>query len=136
MNSYKTKATTLKGTSYEELVKVSRKKYGEVKSQSRRSPYVKSKYFNGSKVFLNLFWDHIVQKRRGERVKRLVFYGCALELIKETRIPPEVAVKEKLVKVLYYRFNGISRDGLEFIVQVKENKSTGRKDFMSVFPKK
>jgi hypothetical protein len=136
MGQYKTKAKTIKGTSYQEIVKSARRAYGDVRAKSRRSPYVRSKYFGGNKVFLNLFWEHISQKRRGERIKRLAFYECALELIAETRLAPVTAIKNRDTTISYHRFDGITREGLEFIVQLKESKKTGRIDFMSVFPKK
>lgn len=35
-----------------------------------------------------------------------------------------------------HRFYGITKDGHEFCVQIKQNKRTGRKDFISVFDRK
>jgi hypothetical protein len=136
MDVYKTKASTIKGTSYEEVVKTARKAYGEVKAQRKRSPYVRMKYFKGEKVFVNLFWEHNVQMHKRDRLKRLPFYAASLELISETRHAPQVTLKKSESNLVYYRFNGITQNGRLFTVQIKENIKTGRKDFMSVFPKK
>ena len=37
---------------------------------------------------------------------------------------------------MLHRFYGVTKDGVYFCVQVKEDKRTGRKDFMSVFDRK
>ena len=40
------------------------------------------------------------------------------------------------MRMLLYRFYGVTKDGNYFCVQVKEDKRTKRKDFMSVFDRK
>jgi hypothetical protein len=77
-----------------------------------------------------------MQKRQLERARRLKYYSCAIELISETRSAPETTIKNHIKHINYHRFEGVSRNGVIFFVQVKENTKTGRKDFMSVFPKK
>lgn len=39
-------------------------------------------------------------------------------------------------QIILHRFAGETKSGIKFYVQVKQNKRTGRKDFMSVFPVK
>lgn len=42
----------------------------------------------------------------------------------------------KNLDIMLHRFYGKTKDGYEFCVQVKEDKRSGRKDFMSVFDRK
>jgi len=39
-------------------------------------------------------------------------------------------------RMALHRFYGVSKDGLDFCVQVRHAQESGRKDFMSVFPRK
>lgn len=77
-----------------------------------------------------------MQKHRKEQVKRLKLYAVAIDLLRNSRFEPETLVKKDDLGVLLHRFYGVSKDGVEFCVQVKQDKKTGRKDFMSVFDRK
>lgn len=61
-------------------------------------------------------------------------YACALEVIRNSRHDPDAVIESTGKDVILYRFYGRSREGLYFCVQIKHNRRTGRKDFMSVFP--
>ena len=130
---YQSRCSLLPGSSYAEILDAARKAYKNATNKSRRTPYINSKYkkFKTDKVFLDAFWVHIFQKGRRERSKRLRLYECALDLLRNTQMMPEVIDKynDKL-----YRFFGVARTGEKFCVQVKEEVETGRKHFMSVFP--
>ena len=65
--------------------------------------------------------------------ERLRFYKAALDLIRNSRITPETIVKEDDQHVLLHRFYGITKDGTYFCVQIKEDKRSDRRDFMSTF---
>ena len=129
---YKCKRAVIKGENYAEIVKKARRIYHELTRQTKRDPFIRSSYFDKEKVFLNPFWSHINIKRQKDRKRRLVFYGCAIELIIENRTLPDIPFKSKTEQL--FRFKGVSADGQEFTVQIREELRTGKKYFTSVFP--
>jgi hypothetical protein len=77
-----------------------------------------------------------MQKDFKNRTKRLKLYASALDLLANTQQEPETIFQKNDLSVLLHRFYGVTADGVEFCVQVKQDKRTGRKDFMSVFDRK
>ena len=77
-----------------------------------------------------------MQKDRKVRTKRLKLYLTAVDLLRNTRHEPETIFDKSNLSILLHRFYGITKDGVEFCVQVKQDKRSGRKDFMSVFDRK
>lgn len=137
MQVYKSKYGKLPGTSYAELIRFARQEYHAIQKQTpRRVPYVRSRYFTKDKVFLNTFWEHLKQKRLIEQTNRLKYYKCALDLLRNTSYTPESVFEKNNKGVLLHRFTGQTAEGAYFYVQVKDNRRTGRKEFMSVFPAK
>jgi hypothetical protein len=134
--AYTSKKPLLPGTSYDEVLSHARKEYKKIENLTKRQPYVRSKYFNKDKVFLSTFWSHLMQKNRKVRTKRLELFDAAIDLLRNTRDEPETIFKRDDLSVMLHRFYGITRDGIEFCVQVKQEKRSGRKDFMSVFDRK
>ncbi len=134
---YKTSVTRNPGTSYGELMKSARKTFHRIQKMTpRRQAYIRSAYFKKNKVFVTLFWHHLAQKHPAEQAKRLKFYDAAIELIRHTSQTPETIFDKGNLEILLHRFQGETKEGFKFSVQIKEQKRTGRKDFMSVFPKK
>jgi len=82
------------------------------------------------------FWGHLMQKNRKDRFTRLKFYKAAIDLLRNTRFEPETIFDKKDLSCLLHRFYGVTKDGKAFCVQVKQNKRSGRKDFISVFDRK
>jgi hypothetical protein len=136
MKNFNSKENIIPGSSYDEVLKFARKEYQKVQNLTKRQPYVRSTYFNKDKIFISVFWNHLVQKNRKVRTKRLKLYKAAIDLLRNTRHDPETIFKKGDLSTLYHRFYGLTKDGAEFCVQVKEDKRTGRKDFMSVFDRK
>lgn len=136
MNTYKSKASLLHGSSYDEILKDARKEHKKIEKLTKRQPYVRSTYFNKDKIFISIFWTHLMQKHRKEQMKRLMLYNAAIDLMRNTRLDPETISKKDSPGVLLHRFYGITKEGVEFCVQVKQDKRTNRKDFMSVFDRK
>ncbi|MBP6962265.1 hypothetical protein KBB49_01880 [Candidatus Saccharibacteria bacterium] len=130
------KTNPYSGSDYSELYPQARKLYNQIKGQTKRQPYVRSKYFDGQKVFIELFWIHLNQKTPKERRKRIKFYSCGIELLRETRQQP--TTKKSLTKKgeLLHRFAGVTPLGDLFYIQVKENTKTKRRDLMSIFSTK
>ena len=135
MNVFKSKYGKLPGSAYDEVAPVARREFNHVKKLTKRQPYVRSAYFTKDKVFLALFWEHLAQKHRGERTKRLKLYLCALDLLRHSTHAPQTIFGAENLNIMLHRFAGETKDGDLFYVQVKEDKRTGRKDVMSVFLK-
>lgn len=133
MRVYKSRYGLLAGTTYEEVVHIARKEFQAVKRQTKRQPYVRSTYFNRDKVFLSVFWEHLAQKHRKDRMKRLKFYKAAIDLLRNTQETPDTIFSNQDKNTMLHRFYGTTSDGEAFCVQVKEDKRSDRKDFMSVF---
>lgn len=133
---YISKKPVLTGTSYEEVLAIARKEYKKIENLTKRQPYIRSQYFSRDKIFLSIFWTHLMQKDRKVRVKRLELFNAAIDLMRNTREAPETIFKKDDLSVMLHRFYGVTRDGVEFCVQVKQDKRSGRKDFMSVFDRK
>jgi hypothetical protein len=136
MKVYKSRYGLLPGSKYEEVVHSARREFIVIRKLTKRQPYVKSKYFKTSKIFVTIFWDHLDQKHRNERTKRLKFYKAAIDLLRNTTNTPEVIPRRTDPNILLYRFYGVTKEGVHFCVQIKEDMTSGRKDFMSVFDKK
>lgn len=134
MKIYKSKYSQLTGTSYDEVVKKAHKEHNEIRRRTKRQPYVRSKYYKKDKIFVKLFWDHLDQKNRHDRQRRLKFYPCAIDLIRNTMFDPVAKPNPNKQGEIVHRFAGESLDGELFFVQIKENIRSGRKDFISVFP--
>ncbi|MFA5855362.1 MAG: hypothetical protein WC846_03740 [Candidatus Gracilibacteria bacterium] len=67
-------------------------------------------------------------------MRRLKFYPAALELISDTKFAPSSKENPNKSDEILHRFAGISKENFVFYVQIKEDKRSGRKDFISVFP--
>jgi len=133
MKSFQSKVKVIPGTSYQEVVKIVRQEHKKIEKQTKRIPYVRSTYFNKDKVFISLFMAHITQKNLKERTKRLKLYNAGIDLLRNSRCEPETLFDNDDRSMMLHRFYGITKDGIEFCVQVKHNKRSNRKDFMSVF---
>lgn len=132
---FRSKYGKLSGGSYDEVAPKARKEFNTVKKLTKRQPYVRSAYFKKDKVFISLFWEHLAQKHRADKMHRLRLYLCALDLLRHNTLSPTTIFSKDNLNILLHRFEGETKDGDEFYVQVKEDKRSGRKDFMSVFPK-
>jgi hypothetical protein len=135
MQAYKTKSAVLSGTDFSEVRKKAFSIYLEIKSKSKRRPYLRSAYFKKDKVFLPLFWQHIWDKIKWQdRMRRLKFYSAGLELIRDSKFAPKSKENPNKSDEILHRFAGITKENFVFYVQIKEDKKSGRKDFISVFP--
>ena len=129
---YQSKYTRLSGSNYKDVLGEARSIYAFYSKRTKRIPYLRSKYYGGDKIFINVFWTHIMQKRINERTRRLKFYNCALDLIRNGRIHPIVKPNPNNKNEILYRFYGKSFDGCIFFIQIKENIKTGNKYLMSI----
>jgi len=134
MKVYSSKYSQIPGSSYEEVMPVARKEFNKIRNRTKRRPYVRSKYFKGDKIFLLTFWDHLAKKHRNDKMYRLKLYNCAIDLLRNSTFTPDTKFRKDDLNIMLHRFEGKSNDKINFYVQVKQDKRTGRKDFMSVFP--
>lgn len=135
MQVYKSRYSKLPGTTYTEIVKLARRHYHKIQKQTpRRQTYVRSKYFTKDKIFINEFWKHLEQKDWGDRARRIKLFPCGIDLIRNTTFSPVVVVEAQRPRELLYRFTGMTNEGEMFLVQIKENQRSNRKDLMSIFP--
>jgi hypothetical protein len=134
MKPYQSKFKKLSGTDYKEIHHQAFDIYKQIKSKSKRKPYVRSVYFNKEKVFLDYFWQHLWQKNWRDRNRRLKYYPCAIDLIKNSKLEPISKQNPNKPTEMLHRFAGLTKDKELFFVQIKEDKKTSQKHFMSVFP--
>ena len=137
MQLYASPYRPLPGSSVNELMKLARHEFHIIQKRTpRRQAHIRSHYFTRDKVFINQFWEHINQKSRRDRIRRLCLYTCAIDLIRNTTLTPETVQNPNNPNESLHRFAGKTTNGTVFYVQIKENKKNNRKDFMSVFPAK
>jgi len=134
MKVFKTKSVALAGTNYKEISKKAFALYNGIRRKTKRRPYVRSAYFKKDKIFLPLFWNHLREKSFRDRTRRLKFFHCAIELIEYSRHAPETIQTIERPFELLHRFAGETKEGKLFLVQIKQEKSTGEKWLTSVFP--
>ncbi len=133
---YRSNKECLSGTSYSEVRKAADGFYKSYTSRTKRQPYIRSAYFSKNKVFLAYFWQHLYQKNWHDRARRLKFFAASLDLIKNSKLVPKTTQNPNKKNELLHRFEGRTKDGQMFTVQIKEDKKNDKKFFMSVFPKK
>ncbi len=135
MQAYKTKSGKLPGTNYREVRRKAFAIYQEIKRKSKRKPYIRSAYFKKDKIFLDLFWSHLFEKRNfADLMRRIKLYPCAIELIQKSKFEPTSKENPNKKSEILHRFTGQISDGTVFRVQIKEQKPTGKKWLISIFP--
>mgnify|MGYP001583040303 CR=1 FL=1 len=133
---YRTKIGKIRRLDYRRIYGMCQRIYKNIRSKSKRRPYVRSRFFDNEKIFLELFWVHLYDKNKKERISRLQYFLIALDLLKNSRCKPTSKENVNNKSELLHRFYGVTSQGEEFFVQIKENKHSGQKYFMSVFPVK
>ncbi|HUD07273.1 MAG TPA: hypothetical protein VMR34_05280 [Candidatus Saccharimonadales bacterium] len=135
MKTYRSKYGQLPGTSHANVIRAARYEYHKIQKRTpRRQAYVRSKYFKNDKIFVNQFWEHLKQKHAGDQLRRAKLFVCAIDLIRHNTLDPDTIYTYTNMNVSLHRFYGQTKDGFMFCVQIRENKQSGRKDFMSAFP--
>lgn len=135
MKVYKTKISKLSGSDYKEVNKNAFGLYNEIRKKTKRRPYVRSAYFNKSKIFIELFWLRIWQNQNfRDKIRRIKYFPCAIELIRKSKLDPSSKQNPNKPTEILHRFAGTTKENDLFYVQIKEDKKTGEKWLMSVFP--
>lgn len=135
MKVYKTRISKLSGSDYKEVNKKAFGLYAEIRKKTKRRPYVRSAYFNKSKIFIELFWLRIWQNQNfRDKIRRIKYFPCAIELIRKSKLDPSSKQNPNKPTEILHRFAGTTKENDLFYVQIKEDKKTGEKWLMSVFP--
>jgi len=134
MQIFRSKFRETQGLDYKVIYKTAYASYKLLVTNPRRSPYVRSCYFGKEKIFLEVFWIHLSQKSWRDRKRRLKYFSCAIDLIKNSLSDPVSVIEVKDKKSILYRFSGFSNSGKLFCVQIKHDKKSDRKWLISVFP--
>lgn len=136
MNVYKTKTGKNYGADLGTVYRSAWRTFHQIEKSTRRKPYIRSKYFKKDKVFLDFFWSHMKQKSPKERYERLQFLAPAIDVIRNSLCLPTIKINPNKKTEILYRFTGLTKSKELFIVQIKENKISKKKYFMSCFPVK
>ena len=134
MKVYKTKLRAFAGTNYKEVSRKATNVYDNLKKKTKRRPYVRSAYFNKEKIFLGVFWSHLRSRNYWDQMRRMKYFACGIEAIMKTRHDPTTKENPNQSDELLHRFAGITPDGEQFYLQIKENKRNGQKMLISIFP--
>ncbi|MFH1089577.1 MAG: hypothetical protein V1716_04090 [Candidatus Uhrbacteria bacterium] len=135
MKVYKTKAKKFSGSDYHEIKEKTKSFYKQIIKKTKRRPYVKSAYFKKQKIFLELFWNHLFEKNFWDQSRRMKFFACGIELIQKAHLDPISKENPNKKGEILHRFAGVSAESEQFFVQIKEEKRTGQKWLVSIFPK-
>ena len=136
MKVFRSKEKKISGRSYIDIERAARAIHNSHARNTKRTPYVKSAYFDKEKIFIDIFWSHLNQKPRADRKRRLKLYAAALDLIQNSRMTPIDKQNPNGKNETVYRFAGITVADELFYVQIKRDNRTGNKYFMSVFSPK
>lgn len=135
MMFYKTKARKLTGTNFHEVRKKAFELYLKIKKHTKRKVHIRSLYFKKDKIFLDIFWGHLFEKRNfADLMRRMKFYPCAIELIQKPTFEPTSKENPNKSSEILHRFAGATPEKELFFVQIKEDKKSGKKFLISVFP--
>ncbi len=136
MKAYQSKYSKIKGTDFHEVRRKAFRIYSQIKNRTKRRPYIRSAYFKKDKIFITPFWEHLFGKQKWrDRMRRLKYFEAAIELIKNNNFAPTSKDNPNNQNEILHRFAGITREQEIFYVQIKENKRTGQKNLISIFPK-
>lgn len=135
MQIYGTKSQKIAGTEFKEVRKKAFELYRQIKRRSKRRTYIRSAYFKKDKIFIDLFWEHLFDKQSWkDRVRRLKYFPAAIELIRNSKFEPGSKENPNKNNEILHRFAGTTAEKDLFFVQIKEDKKSRQKFFISVFP--
>ena len=134
MHAYKARTLPIAGTRYSDIAPEARRVIKSIAKRTKRRPYIRSAHFKKDKIFLNHFWDHVLQRPRYQRARRLKYLPCAIELVRKSTLEPISKPNVDRPRETLHRFEGLAPNDVRFYVQIKENQHTERKELMSIFP--
>lgn len=134
---YKTNCKKLTGTDFKELHQKTLDIYKKLRRKSKRRTYIRSAYFKKDKIFLELFWQHLFDKKNWrDRARRIQYFSAGIDLIQNSRFEPKSKENPNKAGEIFHRFTGMTKEKDLFHVQIKENKKNSQKFLISIFPDK
>lgn len=130
---YRCTTKPLVGHRYTEIMSQARRIFRRIQKQTKRRPYIRSAYFMKDKIFFDYFWMHLNEKQWPDRMRRLKYFPCALELLRSSTIAPITSFKTQTPGFLYHEFTGNCGE-FRFTVVIKQDRSSGKKYLLSIFP--
>jgi len=121
MIPYQAKAKKISGTSYSEVRKEALILFNQIKSKTKRRPYIRSAYFKKQKIFFDFFWPHLFQKNSKERMNRLKYFKSALDVIKNSKNHPTSEENPHKKGEILHRFTGLTESKELFYVHPVRN---------------
>ena len=135
MQPYHTKSKKFTGTRWADVINKASALHNQIKAKTKRRPYIRSSYFKKDKIFLGIYWSHLHEKKNlKDKTRRVKFFGCAVELIRNSNFKPDSKENPNNKDEIVHRFAGLTADNELFFVQIKEEKRTGKKYLISTFP--
>lgn len=67
-------------------------------------------------------------------MRRLKFFAAAIELIQHSHFEPKSKENPNKPNEILHRFAGSTKEKELFFIQIKEDKKTGQKYLISIFP--
>jgi hypothetical protein len=112
-----------------------RKAFRALQKQTKRRPHIRSAYFKKDKLFFDFFWQHMQSKSVPDRARRLKYVPCALEILRQSRHDPITYVDKYQPGIIKHEFIGKATDGIIFSVIIQQDRKTGKKQLLSIYPK-
>lgn len=131
---FQTKIKLLTNNNYRVVYKKAWQIFLEIKHKTKRRPYIRSTYFLKEKIFFDYFWEHLRQKNRNDRMRRLKVFEVAIEVVLNSRNKPAISENRNNQNEILYKFYGKTVCNIKICVNIKQNKKTGQKYLMSCYP--
>jgi hypothetical protein len=130
---FQSKYNEMAGTSYCELINKAHAIVNALNPNHRRKENVHCGYYSGEKIFFEYFWQHQSNKPPADKMRRIRFFQCAVDLLQNTTYAPNIEPSGKNSSELWLSFYGKTKSGVKFVVHLKSNQR-GNKYLMSIFP--
>ncbi len=133
IKAYRCKTAPLSGHRFVDIMPQARRVFRTLQKQTKRRPYVRSEYFHKDKIFFDFFWQHMQQKLPSDRARRLIYFPCALEVLRNSRHDPETYIDIRSPGIIKHRFVGITPGGQRFGVVIHEDRKTNKKQLLTIY---
>ena len=130
---YQCATRPLAGHRFIAIIPEVRRIFRTIQKRTKRKPYVRSAYFGKNKIFFDFFWQHMQEKLPSDRARRLIYFPCAIELLRNSRYDPETFIDSRYPNVIKHRFKGVTPDGKQFGVVVHEDRKTDKKQLLTMY---
>lgn len=100
-----------------------------------RGGHISVRHISKNKRYFLIISGNIYSKKSPkERIRRLKYFAAALDVIRKSKNHPISEENRHKKGEMLHRFVGLTKERELFYVQIKEEKRSSRKYFMSCFP--